>query len=82
MDHVHVFVARAIALHIEGRNTVAKLVLEAILRAECEASDFGMKAVGPDHEVERLLPSALESNLNGVRAIVDRGDLVIENNFG
>src|SRR4051812_44317943 len=79
VHQIHVFVARTVAGDLECRNGVAEMLLELMLRTECQLPHGGVQPVGTDHQIEPALASPVQHDLHAIGLLVKCYDMVVEN---
>ena len=66
VDHVDLFIARTISADLEGRDHIAELLLEPILRPEGQRPNSRMQPISADHQAVTALAGMFELNPNAV----------------
>lgn len=81
VEDVDVLVALAIALRLEGRDRVAKVLLELGFGPESEMPDVGMQTVRPDDEIETARRRELELDAHLIGLLTERDNLISEHDL-
>ncbi len=79
MHHVHTLFALPITMSFEGRDRIAKRLLELILWPECQPANPRMQAVRANDNVKLAVAFSFESDADMIGFLSQLDHLVVKN---
>lgn len=79
MADIHHFVARAVAVDLEGGDVVAQRDLDSRLGAENQVAHMRVQAVSANDQIDFARGAMVEPNSNAIARVFDMRDRIAEN---